>query len=136
MKGANMCKAMLLAWTLCFALPCFAGSGSSEEGNRLSTELNSHLIRSGLCSDIKTCYDAAPIYWRDGKTVELNLYVATNPQVVQEVFGFIAANGLRITNGKPIALGAFSKPKEAYVNSISGFIANRKPVASLRLEPQ
>lgn len=131
-----MFKTMLVACASCFALPCFAGSGFSEEGNRLSTELDSHLIRSGLCSDVKTCNDAAPIYRRDGTTVEFNLYAATNPQVVQEVFGFIAANGLRITNGKPIVLSAFPKPKEAYVNSISGFIANRKPVASLRLEPQ
>lgn len=131
-----MSKAVLMICTSCFALTCLAGSGFSDEGNRLSTELREHLIRSGLCNDIKTCNEIAPIYRRDGKVAEFNLYLATDPKVVQEVFGFMAANGLRITNGKPIVLSAFPKPKEAYVNSVGGFIKNNKPVASLRLEPQ
>jgi hypothetical protein len=120
----------------CVPLICWGGSGYSEEGNRLSTELRKHLIQSDLCANNENCKEIAPIYRRDGRAIELNLYSATDPKVVQAIFGFVAANGLRITNGKPVILNSFPKAKKDYVNSISGLFANRKPVVSLRLESQ
>lgn len=95
-------------------------------------EMQNHLISAGLCMNKKHCSQVASIYRRDGKYIEMNLYAASD-EVIQELFGFVAANGLRITKGKPIILNAFPKPKETYVNSFKGRMENRKPSISLRL---
>lgn len=131
-----MNKALLLVTLLTIAASSGAGSGFSVEGNRLSAELDKHLIQAGHCRDFASCNEVATIYRRDGREIEFNLYSATNPEIVSVVFGFVAANGLRLTNGKPVVLSAFPKSKEEYVNSVKGFIANRKPVAQLRLQAQ
>jgi hypothetical protein len=121
-------------------LACFcnsvswAGSGFSDEGNALFAALNQHLISVGVCENSQECHRVAPIYRRDGKSIEMNLYSATNPAVVQEVFGFVAAHGLRLTGGKEIHLNAFPKPKESYVNSFKGIRENRNPLTSLVLK--
>ncbi len=98
----------------------------------LGAEMQSHLISTGLCTKKEQCNQIATIYRRDGKYIEMNLYAASD-EVIQEIFGFVAANGLRITKGKPIILNAFPKPKENYVNSFKGRMENRKPPISLRL---
>ncbi|WP_200224415.1 hypothetical protein [Rhodoferax fermentans] len=64
----------------------------------------------------------------------MNLYSATNPAVTQEVFGFVAAHGLRLTGGIEIHLNTLPKPKESYVNSLKGVKENQHPMTSLVLK--
>lgn len=119
---------------LVFSLTSFAGSAQSEEGKALTIALQKHLIAVGICTNESHCHQVAPIYGRDGKAIEINLYSAVDPAVVREVFGFVAANGLGISSGKPIVLNAFSRPKESYVNTVKGMLENRDPPVSLRLK--
>jgi hypothetical protein len=128
----------MLKYTATVALSFFftaswAGGGYSEEGDALSEALRKHIISVGICTAADDCAKVIQILRRDGKTIEMNLYAATDPVVVREVFGFVAANGLRISNGKAITLNAFPKPKESYVNSVKGFRENRNPPLTLQL---
>ena len=130
----TMLRIVLTLLLLIWSLATSAGNSFSKEGKALFDEIQNHLVTVGVCKSNERCYEVAPIYGRDGRTIELNLYAANDPTVVKEVFGFVAANGLRITHGKPIALSAFPKPKEEYVNSVKGMLANRNPPVTLELK--
>lgn len=129
-----MLKITLAFWLCLFNPMSWAGNGFSIEGNALFDALTEHLISVGVCKNSQDCYNVAPIYRRDGKAIEMNLYSATDSAVVQEVFGFVAARGLDLTRGKEIHLNAFPKPKESYVNSFKGLKENRNPPTSLLLK--
>lgn len=97
------------------------GERYTREGNALSKKVFQTLIQEGFCTDLQDCNKKEPLFGEDGDRVHLNIYGITDHRILSGIFTMVASEGMKTTNGVPITLTAFQKPKKEYMGFNSFF---------------
>jgi hypothetical protein len=98
-----------------------SGDKFSEQGSALTKLMYEELINKGICADRQSCFNLVQMYREDGDRIYLNMYAQTNMSLSSVVAQFMVEKGIKITDGKPITLRIFSKPKTEHLGLKSIF---------------
>lgn len=97
------------------------GERYTREGHALGEKVYQTLIQEGFCADLRDCQKKEPLFGEDGDRVHLNIYGITDHRILSVIFAMVVREGMKTTNGVPVTLTAFQKPKKEYMgfNSFS-----------------
>ena len=97
------------------------GERYTREGHALGKKVYQTLIQEGFCADLRDCQKKEPLFGEHGDRVYLNIYGITDHRILSAIFTMVVSEGRKTTNGAPITLTAFQKPKKEYMgfNSFS-----------------
>ena len=122
----------LLFWVTTSLISC--SEQFSKNADDLYRAIMNELIKNNFCTAIIDCSKKYHFYGENGDRIHLNLYDATDPTVIRTIFGFVSEKGLSVSNGVPITLRAYTKPKDYYLNKLSEIVSPSKPHLELRVE--
>ncbi len=101
-----------------------AGSPSSPYVDTLKIELIKVLIRDHVCENDQICREMLYMPTEGYSRIYLNMYGQTDTVLASHVAAFFVEKGLKITEGTPIALRVFPKPKDDYMGLRYAFGSN------------
>lgn len=104
----------------CISLFLLGGCGDkySEQGNKLSISITNELVKLGFCSTPTDCIKKLDIYGGHDNRVNFEIYNAKDRKMLASFIEFAVDNGLKITNGIPIAIKVYPKLRSEYGNRL------------------
>ncbi len=92
-----------------------AGSNTSPYIGILKNELIEALVKDHVCKDREKCREILHMRGEGYSKIYLNMYDQADTLLASHVAEFFITKGLKITEGTPIALRVFPKPKSEYM---------------------
>lgn len=122
LKRKKRIRRMALILCVCAVSLMLMGMGEkySKQGGRLSNRIVNVLITDGYCQG-QDCKGI--VLGEHGNRVNLQLYGVRDQKVIASVLSMVAAEGLKITDGVPITIRFFAKPKNELLG-LKAFTAN------------
>lgn len=102
------------------------GEKYSEQGHVLYASIKKELIDSGKCNDDNSCKAVFDAYGEHGNRVNINIYSASDREVLSIIYGYTVAHGIKITNGVPITIKTFTESKEHH-SGVKALFSSYKP---------
>jgi hypothetical protein len=121
----------ILAGVILFSVKSFSGKDFSKQGNALYKSLVEELIKQRMCTEYQSCFEILQLYSDDGDRIYMNMYGQINTKISSIVISHFIKKGISTTDGMPITLRIFPKPKSEYVGLWSIF---KKSDESIKLE--
>lgn len=123
----NLIPKFVFCSMLIVAAPVFAQS-SAKEANALKVELEDELIRQGMARNRVEVGRLLPLEIEEGRRVIFKIY-QPNRMVLAAAVEYFVAHGIEITNGVPITMLSYSRPKGE--NALNWYL---RPKFAVRLE--
>lgn len=101
-----------------FMSSCHLVGKYSEQGKRISMEINNELIRLGFCSSPAECVSNLDLYGSDDTEISFEIYNSSKLDLVSAFISSAIKNGLESSNDVPITIRVYSKLRSAYGNSL------------------